>query len=189
MNILTDYLPEAVEIDGIVYDLDTDYRTGIDIMIAFEDPELTTSEKMAVMVRLLYKEIPDNMEQACGLAVKFLNYGEEDKGDGGNGPQERLYSFEKDAKYIYSAIQQSHGIDLNSVANLHWWKFCFMFLDLREDCLFRQILDLRGKQLKGKLTAEERRAWAERADILELPQYVSPEARDAQDEFMRLLNG
>lgn len=190
MNVLTDYLPEAVEIDGKVYDLDTDFRTGIDIMIAFEDPELITNEKMAVMIHLLYKGIPENLEEACRQGIKFLDCGEEVREGSSTGSEpDRLYSFAKDSRYIYSAIKQSHGIDLEEVEYLHWWKFSYMFLDLREDCLFRQIIDLRQRRLRGKLTVEERNAWAERADILELPEYISPEEKAAGDEFMRLLNG
>ncbi len=189
MNILTECLPEAVEIDGKIYDLDTDFRTGLDIMIAFEDPELTRQEQMSIMVRLLYKELPDNLDEACRLAVKFLNCGEDAKGDGGGETQDRLYGFEKDAKYIYSAIQQSHGVDLNSVAYLHWWKFSYMFLDLGRECFFTRLIDLRKRRLAGKLTREEQEYCNSIRDILDLPQYISPETKAVGDEFMRLLNG
>lgn len=189
MNILTNYLPEAVEIDGEIYDLDTDFRTGLDIMIAFEDPELTDQEKMSVMIHLLYKEIPSNLEEACRQAVKFLNCGEEEQTGAAGGESERLYSFAKDAKYIYSAIQQSHGVDLESVAYLHWWKFSYMFLDLQEDCFFSKMLYYRKQEPRGKLTKEEREYCNTIRSILDLPQYVSSEAKAVGDEFMRLLNG
>jgi Bacteriophage Gp15 protein. len=189
MNILTEFLPEAVEIDGETYDLDTDFRTGIDVMMAFEDAELTLQEKAAIMVRLLYKQLPDNIEEACRLAVKFLNCGEKSKEcDEGESP-DRLYSFDRDARYIYSAIKQSHGVDLESVPYLHWWKFCYMFLDLNKDSFFTQIIDLRRKYLQGKLNKEERELYTSLRDILEMPQYIAPEQLAAKGEFMRLLNG
>lgn len=187
MNVLTEPLPEAVEIGGVIYDLDTDFRTGIDIMLAFEDPELTAYEKIAVMVGLIYKEVPENAEEAAKLAVKFLNRGEADEDGGVRESPDRLYSFEKDAKYIYSAIQQSHGVDLTSVAYLHWWKFSYMFLDLDPDCMFMRMIDLRRKRLNGKLAKEEQQLYDSLRDILDLPQYVSLEQKAVGDEFMRLL--
>lgn len=190
MNILADYLPEAVEIDGETYDLNTDFSTGVNIMIAFEDADLTLREKMAVMVQLLYKDIPDNMEEACRLAVKFLNCGEEETSEAEPTTEEsdRLYSFGKDAKYIYSAIQQSHGIDLESVPNLHWWKFSYMFLDLDQDCMFMRIIDLRRKRREGKLSKEEEKVYSALRHILDLPQQVSSDQKLVADEFMHLLN-
>ncbi len=38
MNILTEQLPTAVEIDDVVYDLENEIRTCINIILAFEDP-------------------------------------------------------------------------------------------------------------------------------------------------------
>ncbi|MDD4390587.1 MAG: bacteriophage Gp15 family protein [Eubacteriales bacterium] len=187
MSILTDYLPEAVEIEGEVYELNTDFRTGIDIMLAYEDFHLSDREKVMVMVMLLYKEMPQNLHEAARLAVKFLNCGDDAKDGAAGIAQERLYSFEKDAKYIYSAINQSHGIDLNDVPYLHWWKFCYMFLDLKEDCFFTRMIYYRKNLPQGKLTKEEREYCSAIRDILELPQNISREELEAEERFMGLL--
>lgn len=189
MNILTGQLPTAVEIDGIVYDLNSDFRTCLSIILAFEDQELTNYEKQIVMLNLLYKEIPGNSQEACRLGVKFLDCGDdqEDKGahDDVTG---RLYSFEKDAKYIYSAIKQSHGVDLETVNYLHWWKFSYMFLDLREDCFFHRLIHLRRQKKLGKLTKEERELYYRIQDIVDLSEVRTNEEQKVADEFMKLLN-
>ncbi len=190
MNILIDQLPEAVEIDGDIYDLDTDFRTCLSAILAYEDPELVIHEKHGVMLQLLYKEIPDNQQEACRLGLKFLNCGEDAEGSEFDGEGVgRLYSFEKDAKYIYSAIKQSHNVDLEEIDYLHWWKFTYMFLDLDKDCFFMQMIDLRRKRLEGKLTKEEEQVYNSLRETLELPQYISPEQKTVEDKFMRLLNG
>lgn len=188
MNILTDQLPEAVEIDGEIYELNTDFRIGIEIMLAFEDPELTQPEKMLVMVTLLYQQIPPNLNEACRLAVKFLNCGEDDRQGPTEAAPDRLYSFGKDAKYIYSVIHQSHGVDLESVSYLHWWKFSYMFWDLAKECFFLELINLRKKRIKGKLTKEEQEYCNAIRDIIDLPQQSIPEESAAEEEFMRLLN-
>lgn len=190
MNALTERFPTKARVDGRLYELNTDFRIGVRIMMAFEDAELSAVEKQLVMLRLLYKEIPPDTQKACALAVKFLDCGEaggETGGSGGDGA--RYYSFSKDAKYIYSAIRQSHGIDLEATPYLHWWKFCYLFMDLREDCMFSRILYYRQQRRRGKLTPEERAYCAEIADILDLPEQWSAEEQGAADEFMRLLRG
>ncbi len=133
MNILTDDLPVSVVIDDKVYALNTDYRTGLTIMEAFEDQGLTDQEKALVMLELLYPEVPRNIGGAA-KALWFLNCGEPAIASDNNQPEERRYSFTQDARYIYTAILQTHGIDLERTEYLHWWKFQYLFLDLREDC-------------------------------------------------------
>lgn len=189
MNILIEQLPTAVEIDGDIYELNTDFRTCLSIILAYEDPELTINEKHGIMLELLYKEIPDDVDEACRLGVKFLNCGEnqqnEPDSDDGIG---RLYSFDQDAKYIYSAIKQSHDIDLEEVEYLHWWKFSYMFLDLKEDCFFNRLIHLRRQKKLGKLTKDERELYNKIKDILDLPEVRTAEKQSIADEFMRLLN-
>jgi hypothetical protein len=190
MSILTDRLPTAVEVDGKVYEFDTDFRTCLTVILAYEDPALTTYEKHLVMLDLLYKEIPRNIQEAARLGVKFLNCGDDpEEGTGTGDDVGRLYSFEKDAKYIYSAIKQSHGVDLEEIDYLHWWKFCYMFLDLKEDCFFNRLIHLRRQKILGKLTKEERELYYKIRDIVDLPDFKTVEEQAAADEFMRLLRG
>ncbi len=188
MNILIEQLPSAVEIDGEIYELNTDFRTCLSIILAYEDLELTIHEKHGIMLQLLYKEIPDNTDKACKLGVKFLNCGEDQEGVSDSDGIGRLYSFEKDAVYIYSAIKQSHGIDLEEVDYLHWWKFSYMFLDLKEDCFFNRLIHLRRQKKLGKLTKEERELYYKIKDIVDIPEARTSEEQSVADEFMRLLN-
>lgn len=189
MNILAERFPTSVEINGKEYALNTDFRVGLKIILAWEDPELTAREKTLIMLRLLYKEIPPDTQKACELAVYFLNCGEEkDDGEAAESPVRRVYSFTKDAKYIYSAIRQTHGIDLETVEYLHWWKFCYFFLDLDPDCMFQQMLHLRQQKQRGKLTKEEQAIYYRLRDILDLPQEKDAETRSAEEEFMAKLN-
>lgn len=186
MNPLTERLPEAIRIDGKYYPVNADYRTGVRIMLAFEDDELTLAEKQQICLRLLYKELPENLEQAYWMAVKFLNYGDEIK-EGNEETEQRVYSWSHDAKYIYAAILQSHGIDLNQEEDMHWWKFCYLFMGLQEECFFNRMIYLRRQKADGKLTKEERQIYEGLKDILDLP--FSKDEQQAIDNFMRLLNG
>lgn len=191
MNNLIDKFPTKALIDGKVYELNTDFRNCLKIILAFEDDELLDFEKAEIMLRNLYGEnIPKNTDEAIRKAIYFLDCGEEDEEKKvGTSNSTRLYSFTKDAKYIYSAIKQTHGIDLESIEYLHWWKFVYLFLDLNPECFFCKIIDLRNKKKKGKLSKEERRLYIQLYDILELndkPKFTEEEQKEI-DEFMELL--
>lgn len=191
MNTLIDKFPTKALIDGKVYELNTDFRNCLKIILAFEDDELLDFEKAEIMLRNLYGEnIPKNTDEAIRKAIYFLDCGEEDEEKKvGTSNSTRLYSFTKDAKYIYSAIKQTHGIDLENVEYLHWWKFVYLFLDLNPNCFFCKIIDLRNKKKKGKLSKEEKRLYIQLYDILELnnkPKFTEEEQKEI-DEFMELL--
>ncbi len=175
--------PESIEIGGEKYEINTDYRDCLTIILAYEDEALTEQEKAFIMLTRLYQhEIPaEHLQEAAEKAIWFLNCGEDKKGDSG----ERLYSFEKDAKYIYSAISQTHGIDLQMTEYMHWWKFCYLFLDIGKDCFFAQLIDLRRRKDAGKLTKEEVEFCNSIIEIIELGEVESGYA----DEFMRALKG
>lgn len=188
MTVLDGPLPQWVEIDGREVPVNSDYRVCLRIMEAFEDDALTAAEKQAVMLELLYPELPVNIAEACRQAVWFLNGGEEDApGQTHGAPPPRRYSFTKDARFIFTAILQTHGVDLEKVEYLHWWKFCYLFMDLREDCFFSRIVYYRTQRDKGKLTPEEREYCEAIRDILDLPR--PPEDTAVEDEFLRLLRG
>lgn len=170
MNLLTDTLPKAVRSDGIIYPVRWDFCTGLKIMQVFEDPELAVCEKQALLLELLYcDKIPPDTGQAIRLAVRFLNCGE--SAEALEEPvvsAPRLYSFTKDSNYIFTAINQTHGVDLERSKDLHWWKFCFLFSDIGEDCFFSRLLYLRRQAFRGKLTKEEREWYNSIREIAEL---------------------
>ena len=186
MNVLIDKLPTSIEIDGNIFEINTDFRTCLKIILMFEDSELVMAEKQILMLRLLYKEIPSNIDQASKMAIRFLNCGE--ILTEGTTSENRLYSFEKDSQYIYSGIKQSHNIDLEQIEYLHWWKFALLFLDLREDCFFNKIIYLRSQKAKGKLTKEEKELYYSLKEIVDLPEKFEEEETIIINEFMKKLN-
>lgn len=193
MNILIDKFPTKTEIDGKIYELNTDFRNCLQIILAYEDNELNEYEKAEVMLELLFGKdnIPENTDVALAKSILFLDCGEEKKITENSSKGSRIYSFTKDAKYIYSAIKQTHNIDLETIEYLHWWKFVYLFLDLDKECFFSQMLYLRGQKQKGKLTKEEKELYLKLMDILELDQDNSfnEEEQEQINKFNRLLNG
>ncbi len=101
MNPMLTRFPESVRIDGVRYPLNTDFRVGLRIMSAYEDPQLTRFERQVVLCRLLYQEQPSDFTQAVREGVRFLDGGEQPRETGGR----RLYSFDQDGAYIYTGCR------------------------------------------------------------------------------------
>ena len=189
MNALVNKFPTKFKIDNVEYHINTDFRNCLNIILAFEDENLTQVEKIEIMLILLYGEgsIPPKAEKAIELALKFLDCGEANNKIDNNEERvtQRYYSFEKDSKYIYSAIKQTHNIDLEKIEYLHWWKFVYMFLDLDKECFFSQLMYLRQQKSKGKLSKEEKQYYMSIREIADLD--YTNEASDEENEFLELL--
>lgn len=198
MNILTDELANSVEIDGIEYRINADFRTCIGIMIDFESNEFSDGEKVYLMIRSLYAETPENYSEAIRQGLKFLNLGEEREEQEANEydgfaeatREDKYYSFTKDANLIFSAFLQMYGINL-ARAPLHWWEFVALMNGLGGDTAFANLVSLRKRVLTGKATKEEVDAARDMGDafFVDEPEPLTEAEKESGDEFMRLLNG
>ena len=164
-NILVDALPTVIEIEGQEYGVNWDFRTCLRIILAFEDLELTMPEKSAVLIELLYKERPENVQLAVEKGVAFLDGGiEQDP----NSSAVRVFSFQKDSRFIMAGFRQTYQMDLQT-EELHWWTFLTLFMDLGPDTTFSNIVGLRKRVKDGTATKEERRTASELGEIFKLP--------------------
>lgn len=177
MNILTSTLPTKIKVHDNIYDINYDYRTIIRILTAFEDTELLYEEKLYILIKNLYKsEVKiEDYEEACLKGIMFIDGGEEHKKEEGS---PRIYSFKKDANYIFTGINSTHHVDIEKDCNLHWWKFLAFFMDMSTKCMFSELVYYRKRKLEGKLTKEEKKQYKVLKDLLELDNtHVQSEAR------------
>lgn len=186
MEILINGLPRYIDIDGKEYEINCDYQTCLRIIEAFEDRELTQSEKMSVLIDLLYKDTPNNIETAVLQGIKFLDCGECTKSTE-SGETIRKYSFKHDERYIFSGVDRVLSGRLSKGDFVHWWEFVMAFMELPEDCIMSKILYFRTQYAKGKLSKDEKRVYAENRNLFELPEELTQEEEAAKDKFMRSL--
>lgn len=174
MNILTDDLPKKIRINNNIYDINYDYKTAIRIITAFEDPELTYNEQIYIMMKNLYKEEvrEEDYSIAVEKAIKFIDLGKER--DESKKKEHRIYSFNKDANYIYTGINMTHHIDVIEKEDLHWWKFMSFFMDMSPKCMFGELIYYRKRKAEGKLTKEEEKEYKKLKDIIELEDVSKP---------------
>jgi hypothetical protein len=113
-----------------------------------------------------------------------------DKTGNDDEPGLRLYSFSKDADFIFAAFRQTHGIDLQKV-DLHWWEFLALFMDLGADTTFCQLVNLRKRVKTGKATKEEKQAARDMGDAFDIPEADTRtlDEKEAEAEFLKLVQG
>ena len=153
-NIITEELPEEVVIDKKRYQINCDFRVGIQ----FE--EIMNSDqsdivKLKKMLRLYYPRIPENIEESVNKLLWFYRGGKEEQKEekrerykrrSSQGP---AYSFSQDSPYIYAAFKEQYGIDLLQIEEMHWWKFLALFESLGEDTKMAKIMYYRTVSTSG----------------------------------------
>lgn len=143
-------LPASLNIGGADFAIRTDFRVIMDILMAFNDPELPDYAKQQVMIEILYedwKSIPvDCMEETVKKASDFIDCGNKP----GKRKPRKMVDWEQDADLIIPAVNKIAGVgDIRSVPYMHWWTFMGYFMEIGES-LFSSVLNIRYKKSRGK---------------------------------------
>lgn len=181
-------LPVSVEINGVEYSIRTDYRDILQIFEACQDPELTNSEKLMVMLTIFYKgftEIPaDDYEEALKWAKWFIDCGRENAEEK---EQRKMLDWEQDERLVFPAINKIAGKEVRAMEYLHWWTFMGYFMEIEEG-MFSTVLGIRQKKAKKKpLEKWEREFYANNKSICDLRQQNTTRDQEELDFFMDLL--
>lgn len=162
MNILTDALPGALEIDGKLYKINTDFRAGIEFEMLIQDGCHDT--------RLLFPFFPDGLPSDVSLekiveAIElFYCCGALPEKKSTPKSKKQGYSFAVDASTIFADFWNFYNIDL-SQEGLHWWAFRSLLEGLPEKSEFKQRIYYRTCDTKGMTKKEKERIAKIRASI------------------------
>ena len=160
MNILTDALPEVVEIDGEAWPINTDFSVGVRFELLMQDRALTDEERLGRALSLYYPELPPDLPTALDGLLWFYSCARaRDEATAAEAPGHhrgapgksirKAYCFQQDADLIFAAFWEAYGIDLNAVEGLHWWKFRALFKALPSECEFCKVMGYRTADTKG----------------------------------------
>lgn len=192
MNILIDLLPNAVEIDGIEYDVNSDFRTSILFELMMLDNNMGDRQKILNALELYYPTMPSNVDGAIKAMMWFYRGGKdivESKGNG-KGKITRIYSFEYDDDDIYSAFLDQYRVDLQDVEYLHWWKFKAMFKALKEDNMIVKIMGYRSMDLSKIRDKDQKEHYKKMKNLYKIPISISKSEREKLSDIENaLLNG
>lgn len=155
MNILTDRLPEHVEIEGRYYPINTDFRAGVEFELLVEKGE----ENVFKLLAPFFSEgLPDcDLAEVFKAAFSFYLCGAKipEKKEGQK-KEKQAYSFEVDSQTIFADFWRFYGIDL-SVEGLHWWAFRALLMGLPDDSGYKQRVYYRTCDLSGLPKKEQAR--------------------------------
>ena len=163
MNILIDLLPSKVFVDGTEYEINTDFRISVLFSLLMEDDELTEEQKVVKALNLYYPVIPTNADEAVKKIIWFYRCGKDTKKSDGTGKStgKKIFDYEEDSDYIYSAFMSQYRIDLQDVEHLHWWKFKALLEGLKDDNKLSKILEYRSVDLSKIDDKEQRKFYKE----------------------------
>lgn len=191
MSLLVDGLPDTVEIGGVDYRINTGFRTAILFELMMQDVFFYPAEKQDMALKLFFPTIPSDFQSAMHAIIWFYSGGDRQPSGGrkskrrGNNDK-KIYSYEHDDQYIYSAFMEQYGIDLTD-ANLHWWQFRALFAGLNEKCKICQIMHYRGMEIAAKMSKEEQKFYREMKKLYALP--ISEDEQQKQDAIEAALMG
>ena len=181
-------LPTTLLVGGKELEIRTDYRVALRILVAYQDAELDEYEKAEVLIRCLYKEELENIEnidEALKEAVWFLNGGSYEEAV--SGP--KLMDWEQDEKMIFSSVNKVAGKEVRSEEYIHWWTFLGYMQEIEEG-LFMTVINVRRKKATGKkLDKYEKEFYEKNIDLVKIkPKYTEKEKKE-QEELLRMLRG
>lgn len=192
MNVLLEALPE--EWNG--YIINTDFRVGIRISLALEDPDLFEEERWEIIALLLFQDKsgkmrphPQDPAEFTELLTWFLSGWSMD-GKPKERSKQKLVDYNVDQWRIFADFRQVYGIDL-SKEKMHFWAFCGLLWSLpARQSSFLQVIEIRKKKPGPKTSAEERKAIEEAHRIYGLDQKeeerkLTPEEEARIDAFDR----
>ncbi len=164
--LLTERLPQTVQIDGAEVKINTDFRVSIEFELLMQDDMATDEEKLVRALQLYYDEIPGNVVEALEKCLWFYSCGKPDKKKRAS---KTLYRFDADADYIYAAFLSQYKIDIAELPYMHWWKFRSLFQGLGEDNEFTKIIGYRAIEISGKMSGEQKRFYKKMKEQYKIP--------------------
>lgn len=184
-------LPTSLEISGVVWQIRSDYRAIIDILIALGSPEYEADEKWLIALTIFYVDFEEMATQEYTEAIKklcwFIDLGQEKRADTHiNSSNLKLMDWEQDANLIIPAINRVIGKEVRSIEYMHWWTFMGAYMEIGE-CAYAQVISIRAKRAKGKkLEKWEQEYLQNNRDIVELYHKQSEEELEEERRLIEL---
>jgi Bacteriophage Gp15 protein. len=166
-------LPTSLEVDGVEYLINSDFRAALLVFEAFSDITLTALNKQLVMLEIIYApptssepNIPPNTAEALKQALWFLDVGVDEKHKKANPVKSMDYS--QDEQLLFSAVNAVFARDVREEPYMHWWTFYGLTQAISPDSLISHIVSIRHKRAKHeKLEKHEQKFYFENRHLID----------------------
>ena len=189
-------LPTTVDIGGITYEIRTDFRAVLDILVALTDPELSDSDKAETILDIFYfhptfADMPeDDYDEGVRKFIWFINLGNEEREEK---KTPKLMDWEQDFQIIVAPVNRVFGKDIRSIpydketnaGGLHWWTFMSAYQEIG-DCLFAQVVGIRKKLMTGKpLDKSEKEFYRNNRHLVEFKRKYTAQEDDVLSQWIK----
>ena len=114
-------LPKSLMIGDQEFEIRTDYRDILKILMFFSDPNYDDVERWMICLRILFpdwRNLPtDRMEEIYPVVREFLDMGQTEEDDGKKRPN--LMDWQQDSKMIISSVNKVVGHDVRGDDYMH----------------------------------------------------------------------
>lgn len=184
-------LPKSLMIGDQEFEIRTDYRDILKILMFFSDPNYDDVERWMICLRILFpdwRNLPtDRMEEIYPVVREFLDMGQTEEDDGKKRPN--LMDWQQDSKMIISSVNKVVGHDVRGDDYMHWWTFLAAYMEIDEGA-FSNVISIRRKKSKGKkLEKWEQDFYNENRKLIDLKPKYTKEELEEQERWKALLDG
>lgn len=182
IDLRTKGLPNAIEVNGNSFLINTDFRTWIKFSEIIQKEDFVITDILFIFesdINVLY--LLSNEQEFLNQILNFYtNPNVTPKSE--SNLQNTVVDYILDGEYIVGSFLQVYNIDLTQ-CDMHWHMFKALFLSLPEDCKISQIMQLRSYE-KNNLSYERHCEKLKRAWSLPIQNSVDEELmQDINDEF------
>ena len=183
-------LPTSLTVNEKSYNIRTDFRDILKILLAFADEDLEPKEKAFVLMAQIYKDLAElpkaDYEQAYLQAMAFVSCETVERLQRQTKKNLRLIDWEKDEMLLFPAVNKVAGFEVRTVDYMHWWTFMGFFQGIDREDTYGFILSIRQKRAKHKkLEKYEQSFFNANREICDLNFKTR---QDAEDELVKIFN-
>lgn len=191
MNLLVNDLDLILKSRIGDIEFNTNFRYGILFEKLMNDPNVDKQIKVLQAIKIFYPKWQQITDYAKAVKDLFWFYtcgkSELEKPENNKlkkkiveDKSKKIYDYDIDDGYIYSAFLQQYGIDLQDINYLHWWKFKAMFNSLNSDTKIVEIMGYRNIDLSKIKDKQEKARYKKLKEIYKLPD-MRTEAQKERD--------
>lgn len=182
-------LPTSLSISGVDWQIRTDFRTILDILQYFSNPNYESDEQWEICLRILYRDFEqmpaEQYQEAANKAIEFIDMGIAD--DGIKKPH--TMDWEQDAPMIIPAVNRVMGVEVRALEYMHWWTFMGAYMEIGES-VFSNIVSIRSKMARGKrLEKYEKEFYRENKALVDIKKRYTEAELKEKEALMKMLDG
>ena len=199
-KILFREMPDTISVDGVEYQLYTDFRTWLKaghilsklndknaeetlfevcdlVVFKYPDEGFVLGDDFIQGVLDFYKGFPKTDNEATEKKK------EKDK----ENPKPPDFDFYFDIGYIYCSFLSFYGIRLETIEFLHWWEFLVLFegLMMSDQTSMNFVVGTRQRKISAKMPKEEKALLEKQKRQFALPQDES--TKEAKNNLANIL--